>query len=45
MALNTYAHVFEEFDPAERISAADRIRQARERVRFATMQLRLFDIA
>jgi integrase len=37
MALNTYAHVFEEFDPAERMSAADRIRQAREQVRVAAM--------
>jgi integrase len=45
MALNTYAHVFEEFDPAERMSAADRIRQAREQVRFAAMQPRLFDVA
>lgn len=30
MALNTYAHVFEEFDPAERISAEERIERARE---------------
>jgi integrase len=45
MALNTYAHVFEEFDPADRMSAADRIRQARDQVRFAAMQLRLFDVA
>ncbi|MCA1846128.1 MAG: site-specific integrase [Actinobacteria bacterium] len=45
MALNTYAHVFEEFDPADRISAADRIQQAREQVRFAAMQPRLFDVA
>jgi len=29
MALNTYAHVFEEFDPAERISAEERIERAR----------------
>ena len=35
MALDTYAHVFEEFDPAERINAADRIRKAREELRFA----------
>jgi integrase len=42
---HTYAHVFEEFDPAERMSAADRIRQARDEVRFAAMQPRLFDVA
>ena len=35
MALDTYAHVFEEFDPAERVNAADRIRAAREELRFA----------
>ena len=29
MALNTYAHVFEEFDPAERVSAEERIERAR----------------
>jgi len=29
MALNTYAHVFEEFDPAERLSAEERIERAR----------------
>lgn len=29
MALNTYAHVFDEFDPAERISAEERIERAR----------------
>jgi integrase len=34
MALDTYAHVFEEFDPAERVNAADRIREAREELRF-----------
>lgn len=32
MTLNTYAHVFEEFDPDERISAEDRIERARARV-------------
>jgi integrase len=30
MALNTYAHVFEEFDPADRVSAEERIERARE---------------
>ena len=30
MALNTYAHVFEESDPAERVSAEERIERARE---------------
>jgi integrase len=29
MALNTYAHVFDEFDPDERISAEERIERAR----------------
>jgi integrase len=45
MALDTYAHVFEEFDPAERIDAADRIRKAREALRFRAMQPSLFDVA
>lgn len=45
MALDTYAHVFEEFDPAERISAADRIRTAREELRFRARQPTLFDVA
>jgi integrase len=45
MALDTYAHVFEEFDPAERINAADRIRQAREELRFRARQPTLFDVA
>lgn len=45
MALDTYAHVFEEFDPAERINAADRIRRAREQLRFAATQPTLFDVA
>lgn len=30
MALNTYAHVFEEFDPDDRVSAEERIERARE---------------
>jgi hypothetical protein len=38
MALDTYAHVFEEFDSAERINAAERIRRARDTVRFRAMQ-------
>ena len=45
MALDTYAHVFEEFDPAERINAADRIRTAREDLRFRARQPTLFDVA
>lgn len=45
MALDTYAHVFEEFDPAERINAADRIRKAREELRFRAQQPTLFDVA
>ncbi len=45
MALDTYAHVFEEFDPAERINAADRIRKAREELRFRERQPTLFDVA
>ena len=45
MALDTYAHVFEEFDPAERIDAADRIRTAREELRFRGAQPTLFDVA
>jgi integrase len=45
VALDTYAHVFEEFDPAERINAADRIRKAREELRFRTQQPTLFDVA
>lgn len=44
MALNTYAHVFEEFDPGERINAADRIRTAREELRFRAQQPTLFDV-
>jgi integrase len=30
MSLNTYAHVFEEFDPDDRVSAEERIERARE---------------
>jgi len=45
MALGTYAHVFEEFDPAERVNAADRIRTAREELRFRAQQPSLFDVA
>ena len=45
MALDTYAHVFEEFDPAERVNAADRICKAREGLRFAASQPTLFDVA
>jgi integrase len=45
MALDTYAHVFEEFDPAERVNAADRIRKAREEVRVRQRQPTLFDVA
>jgi integrase len=45
VALDTYAHVFEEFDPAERVNAADRIRKAREDLRFRAQQPTLFDVA
>jgi integrase len=45
VALDTYAHVFEEFDPAVRMNAADRIRKAREELRFRTQQPTLFDVA
>lgn len=44
MALDTYAHVFEEIDPAERIDAADRVRKAREELRLSAMQPTLFDV-
>ena len=33
MALDTYAHVFEEFDPTQRVDAVERIRNAREELR------------
>ena len=45
VALDTYAHVFEEFDPGERVNAADRIRKAREELRFRSQQPTLFDVA
>ncbi len=45
MALDTYAHVFEEFDPGERVDAAERIRAAREQLRFRAAQGTLFDVA
>ena len=45
MALDTYAHVFEEFDPAERVNAADRIRKACEERHFRAQQPTLFDVA
>jgi integrase len=45
VALDTYAHVFEEFDPAERVNAADRIRKAREELRFRSQQPSHFDVA
>lgn len=45
MTLDTYAHVFEEFDPAERVNATDRIRAAREELRFRAQQPTLFDVA
>jgi hypothetical protein len=45
MALDTYAHVYEEFDPTERIDAADRIRKAREDLRLRARQPSLFDVA
>ena len=45
MALDTYAHVFEEFDPAERIDAAERIRRACEELRMRAQQSTLFDVA
>ena len=45
MALDTYAHVFEEFDPTQRVDAAERIRKARERLRERARQPTLFDVA
>lgn len=45
MALDTYAHVYEEFDPAQRIDAAERIRNAREEQRKRAQQPTLFDVA
>jgi integrase len=45
VALDTYAHVFEDFDPAERVNAADRIRKARDELRFRSQQPSLFNVA
>lgn len=45
MSLDTYAHVFDEFEPGERISAAERIAAARERIRQRDRQPTLFDLA
>lgn len=44
MALDTYAHVVEEFDPQRRIDAADRILKAREDLHFAATQSALFEL-
>jgi hypothetical protein len=44
MVLDTYAHVYEEFDPTERIDAAERIRKAREDLRLRARQPSLFDV-
>ena len=44
MALDTYAHVFDEFDPAERVNAVERIRAAREVMRERSRQPTLFDV-
>jgi len=44
MSLDTYAHVIDEFDPGERICAADRIRTAREQIRRRDAQPTLFDL-
>ena len=43
MALVTYARVFEEFDPSDRIDAVDRIRKARDDLRAAASLPTLFD--
>jgi hypothetical protein len=45
MALDTYAHVFEEFDPTQRVDAAERVRKAREELRLRARQPTLFDVA
>lgn len=45
MALDTYSHVFEEFDPTQRVDAAERIRNAREELRRRARQPTLFDVA
>ncbi|MGI8731239.1 MAG: hypothetical protein ACR2LK_14885 [Solirubrobacteraceae bacterium] len=39
-----HAHVFEEFDPTQRIDAAERIRHAREELRRRARQPTLFDV-
>lgn len=44
MALDTYAHVFDEFDPAERMDSTERIRAAREEQRQRARQPTLFDV-
>jgi integrase len=44
MALDTYAHVFDEFDPAERMDSTERIRAAREEQRQRARQPTLFDL-
>lgn len=43
VALDTYAHVFEETDPSERVGAADRIVRARREIAALGMQPTLFD--
>ena len=45
MALDTYAHVYEEFDPTQRIDAAERIRTAREELRERARRPTLLDVA
>ena len=43
MALDTYAHVFDELDPAERLGAEARITRARSEIAALGMQPTLFD--
>ena len=45
MALDTYAHVYDEFDPTQRIDATERIRNAREELHRRAQQPTLFDVA
>jgi integrase len=45
VALDRYAHVFEEFDPTERIDVAECIRNGREELRRRARQPTLFDVA
>jgi integrase len=45
MALDTYSHVFEDFDPAQRVDATERIREARAELRRRAEQPTLFDVA